>query len=150
MNADGAYEMAEDLTTLEFIGTVGIAIASIGGLVRFKTPKGTSTPKEPRNLTRQGGRSVATNSIRSLDDLNSIRGASWEEAEKLIPSDWLKGPLNKGEGVKYINPHKRGEQILLERGNPMSRDPLHQGPYIKVSRNGEIVRIPLEGNPTLQ
>ena len=69
---------------------------------------------------------------RSLDDLNSIRGASWEEAEKLIPNDWLKGPLNKGEGVKYINPHKRGEQILLERGNPMSKDPLHGSPALNL------------------
>ena len=75
---------------------------------------------------------------------------SWEEVENMIPSDWIPGPLNKGEGVKFVNPHKRGEQILLEKGVPTSGDPLHQGPYMKVSRNGTVERIPLEGNPTLR
>ena len=88
--------------------------------------------------------------IRSLDDLATLRGAKWEEVEKLIPEDWIKGALKKGEGVKYVNPHKKGEQILLEKGWPGAKDPLHSGPYIKISRNGNVTRIPLKGNPALK
>jgi len=45
---------------------------------------------------------------RSLDDLSSLRGASWEEAESLIPKDWIPSSMNKGEGIKYVNPAKKG------------------------------------------
>ena len=88
--------------------------------------------------------------IRSLDDLSSLKGASWEEVETLIPKNWIRSPLKKGEGIKFVNPEKNGEQILLERGwRDAEKGSLHDGPYMKVSRNGEIKRVPLEGNPTL-
>ncbi|WP_344979836.1 hypothetical protein [Compostibacter hankyongensis] len=45
--------------------------------------------------------------IRSLDDLSSLRGATWEEAESLIPKDWIRGDMKKGEGVKFVNPAKK-------------------------------------------
>ncbi|MBL7790954.1 MAG: hypothetical protein JNK77_01425 [Saprospiraceae bacterium] len=97
---------------------------------------------------------VATQAVktgtRSLDDLSSLRGASWKEAENLIPKDWVRGPLKKGEGIKFVNPHKKGEQILLEKGWPGAKDPLHAGPYMKISRDGQVMRIPLVGNPTLK
>ncbi len=56
----------------------------------------------------------------------------------------------KGEGIRFVNPNKKGEQILLEKGWPGAKDPLHAGPYIKISRDGRITRVPLEGNPTLK
>jgi len=87
---------------------------------------------------------------RSLDDLTSLRGATWKEAESLIPKGWTRGPLNKGEGIKFVNPAKKGEQILLEKGWQGAKDPLHSGPYIKISRDGQVTRIPLQGNPTLK
>lgn len=93
---------------------------------------------------------AAVGVTRSLDDLPSLRGATWDEAESLIPKNWTRGPLNKGEGIKFVNPEKKGEQILLERGWPGAKDPLHSGPYMKVSRNGTVERIPLQGNPTLR
>jgi len=87
---------------------------------------------------------------RSLDDLSSLKGAKWKEAESLIPKGWTRGPLTKGEGIKFMNPAKKGEQILLEKGWPGAKDPLHAGPYMKISRNGTVERIPLQGNPTLK
>ncbi|MBW3518753.1 hypothetical protein [Flavobacterium sp. NKUCC04_CG] len=87
---------------------------------------------------------------RSLDDLSSLRGATWKEAESMIPKDWIKGAMKKGEGIKFVNPAKKGEQILLEKGWQGAKDPLHAGPYMKVSRNGQVTRIPLSGNPTLK
>lgn len=58
--------------------------------------------------------------------------------------------MKKGEGIKFSNPNKRGEMILLEKGWPGATDPLHAGPYMRISRDGQIIRIPLEGNPTLK
>ena len=87
---------------------------------------------------------------RSLENLSSLRGATWEEAKSLIPEDWIKGPMKKGDGIKFVNPAKKGEQILLEKGWEGAKDPLHSGPYMKISRNGKIDRIPLAGNPTLK
>ena len=103
----------------------------------------------PKVITKEGAE-AAEGMIRSLDDLPSLRGATWEEVESLIPKDWTRVPLNKGEGVKLINPVKKGEQILLEKGWSGAKDPLHAGPYMKISRNGQITRIPLSGNPTLK
>ncbi len=36
----------------------------------------------------------------------------------MVPESWTSGPLSKGEGIKYVNPAKKGEQILLEKGVP--------------------------------
>jgi len=38
----------------------------------------------------------------------------------------------------------------LEKGWKGAKDPLHAGPYVKISRNGIVERVPLEGNPTLK
>jgi len=32
----------------------------------------------------------------------------------------------------------------LEKGWPGAKDPLHAGPYMKISRNGKVERIPLQ------
>jgi hypothetical protein len=93
---------------------------------------------------------AASGVTRTLDDLSSIKGASWEEAESMIPEGWIRGKLNKGEGIKFVNPAKKGEQILLEKGWPGAKDPLHSGPYMKISKDGQVTRIPLQGNPTLK
>lgn len=93
---------------------------------------------------------AASNGVRSLSNLNSLRGATWEEAESLIPQTWARSPLKKGDGIRFVDPDRLGDQILLERGTPRASDPLHAGPYIKVSRNGVVTRIPLEGNPALK
>lgn len=103
--------------------------------------------KELTELAIENGAKTAT---RSLDELSSLRGATWQEAEDIIPKDWKRGPLKKGEGVKYINPHKKGEQVLLEKGWPSAKEPLHTGPYMKISRDGQVTRLPLAGNPTLK
>lgn len=58
--------------------------------------------------------------------------------------------MKKGKGLKFVNPNKKGEQILLEKGWSKARDPLHAGPYMKISRNGKVERVPLKGNPVLK
>lgn len=123
------------------LGSAGISI----GRTIFK-----SIARSSIKAAGSGSVAAAKTVTRSLDDLSSLRGATWKEAESLIPKGWTRGPLNKGEGIKFVNPAKKGEQILLEKGWPGAKDPLHAGPYMKISRNGTVERVPLQGNPTLK
>jgi hypothetical protein len=87
----------------------------------------------------------------SLTNPESLRGASIEEVERLIPSDWLSKPMRSGNGIVYEIPGTRGTDILqISRGNLKSPDPLHQGPYVKISTQGRTYRIPLKGNLILK
>jgi hypothetical protein len=88
---------------------------------------------------------------RDLNDPNSLTGAKPSEVETLIPSSWNKLPLKDGNGVRYLNPAKTGESIQINNGYPSKTwgDLIHQGPYVKISINGQTVRIPLAGNPAL-
>jgi hypothetical protein len=58
-------------------------------------------------------------------------------------------PLKTGSGTRFLNPERPGEAIMIEDGWPGASDPLHSGPYLRVSQDGTITRIPLEGNPVL-
>ena len=83
-------------------------------------------------------------------DVQSVRGLSKEEALKIIPEDWIRDiPRKEPNGMRFRNPHVKGEVIIYEPGSPTARDPLHGGPYLRVSESGETYRIPLKGNPAL-
>jgi uncharacterized protein YukE len=58
-------------------------------------------------------------------------------------------PSRKGGGTRYPDPDRPGDQVIIEPGDPGASDPLHQGPYVKISKDGRVTRIPLEGNPSL-
>jgi len=111
-----------------------------GGVVRSASSGGVAMCTEalsPANVKR------------NLDDLSSLRGATPEEIRRLVPDGWVEKPLKKGDGVRFLNPRRRGDFIGIEAGTPGHEDPLHSGPYVKVSKNGFTHRIPLQGNPTL-
>ena len=55
-----------------------------------------------------------------------------------IPADFHGKIISNGN---LVHPHT-GEVL----GNPMSLDLLHSGPYVKICKDGEVVRIPLKGN----
>jgi hypothetical protein len=86
---------------------------------------------------------------RDLRDLSTLRGATPEEVRRIVPDDWVEKPLKKGEGVRFGDPKRPGDMVAIERGVPGHADPLHSGPYVKVSLNGHTERIPLLGNPVL-
>ena len=69
--------------------------------------------------------------------------------EDLIPKNFVRSATRSDEGIRFADPARRSDQIRLMPGNPNAIDPLHQGPYAVISRNGNVTRIPLEGNPTL-
>lgn len=86
---------------------------------------------------------------RDLRDPSSLRGATPDEVRRLIPEDWIEKPLRKGDGVRFLDQRRQGDAVEIEAGVPGHTDPVHSGPYVKVSRNGDVDRIPLEGNPML-
>ena len=124
-----------------------------GGLPEYLIPDAERhlDPVEVQGLNRMDVSAPPAPFVRrSLETPESLRGASEAEVRALIPDGWEPRPLKKGEGTRYLNPDRPSEAIMIERGWPGAADPLHSGPYVRISRNGEIVRIPLEGNPVLE
>jgi hypothetical protein len=69
---------------------------------------------------------------------------------KLPPSIRNNGwPTRTGNGIRFADPSRPGDQVRIMPGNPRAPDPLHQGPYVEISKNGRETRIPLRGNPVL-
>ena len=86
---------------------------------------------------------------RSLNNPDTLRGAQISEVASLIPKGWTKMPLKKGGGIRYINPQNPGESILIEQGWKNAQDLVHSGPYVRIAKDGNIIRVPLFGNPGL-
>jgi hypothetical protein len=84
-------------------------------------------------------------------DPNSLRGAKPDDIRASVPEDWLARPSRSGGGVIFDDPAHKGRFIRIMPGYPAGTRPdnLTAGPYAVVSQNGERVKIPLAGNPTL-
>jgi hypothetical protein len=103
--------------------------------------------------------SEETPQVRSLNDPESMRGASFEDVADLaeeagldsaeLPSTAATG----GWGIRYFDPENKLIQVMVEQGDPdsTSSDVVHQGPYLKYQFSGKAggaqIRVPLEGNP---
>ena len=75
-------------------------------------------------------------------DVQSVRGRPADEVLDIIPDDWSADtPHKEPDGIRFRNPHRNGEQIIYEPGKPWAKDPLHSGPYIRVSEGGKTYRI---------
>nr|WP_299058376.1 hypothetical protein [uncultured Actinomyces sp.] len=99
------------------------------------------TPNKNGDKARQEG---------PFPDVQSVRGRPADDALDIIPDNWIVDtPRKEPDGIRFRNPHRNGEQIIYEPGKPWTKDPLHSGPYIRVSEGGKLYRIPLEGNPAL-
>ncbi|MEU8484184.1 RHS repeat-associated core domain-containing protein [Streptomyces sp. NPDC048641] len=100
--------------------------------------------------------SKAAKVTRSLDDPQSLRGATPDELEPLLKGKARKASHSATGGGFTIRID--GGAMVFEAGNNAKKadgsyvmnDPLHRGPYVKVQQGkGKPVRIPLAGNPTL-
>jgi uncharacterized protein YukE len=78
-------------------------------------------------------------------------GSTPQDVIDKLPPDIAAGgePSRKGGGVRYPDPNRPGDQLIIEPGDPNASDPLHQGPYVKISKGGTVTRVPLAGNPSL-
>jgi hypothetical protein len=73
------------------------------------------------------------------------------EVIKQIPQGYEKKPLAKGSGTRYLDPTRPGVGVFIEDGWPDATDPLHAGPYVKITTGkGPVKRVPLAGNPSLK
>jgi|GEM_PF-5858584 RHS repeat-associated protein len=63
-----------------------------------------------------------------------------------VPKNWVAEPLKggKSEGIKYVDPNNRHNQVLLEKAKPGSSNP-GQVDYMKVLKNGQW--LDANGNP---
>jgi len=87
---------------------------------------------------------------RSLDDPDSLRGATVAEIEALVPSGYTRRPSRSGGGVRFEDPKRPGHQVRIMPGNPNDSEPVKRGPYVVISGRGtSSEHIPLAGNPTL-
>jgi RHS repeat-associated protein len=92
---------------------------------------------------------LGNGNVRSLLNPQSMVGATEQELRAMIPKDWLSAPITKGTGVKFGPPAKQfGGKGFIEftNGYPNMLDPLHQGPYIRVSVGGLQYRVAGFGN----
>ena len=106
--------------------------------------------RRPRAAKYPGEAAVKPAVTRDLRDPSTLRGATPAEVRRLIPDDWVEKPLKKGAGVRFGDPKRPGDMLAIEAGVPGHPDHVHSGPYVKFSRNGKTVRIPLLGNPALE
>lgn len=53
-----------------------------------------------------------------------------------IPKNWEKIPSKKGDGVKYVDPKKSGNEVRVQRGNPTSSNAGQRQDYVTWKRNG--------------
>ncbi|MXG91921.1 hypothetical protein [Nocardioides flavescens] len=85
-----------------------------------------------------------------LTDPAAFRGLSREQVREIVPN-WPVSPARRGEGVVYRDPANRDRVIRVMDGySPEERaDPLTHGPYVVISQFGDVVKLPLEGNPVL-
>ena len=86
----------------------------------------------------------------NIDDPNSFRGLSPQQADEAFPPNWKRSPTSGPGGTRISNPDAPGEQGRIMPGNPDDPNPVKQGPYLRISKNGKVSDpIPLQGNPTL-
>lgn len=131
------------------------ALLHFGGRFAVSAEGDGCTPEEQKNIDeaeKAKKKAKADAWDAHLNDPGSLKGMDPQDVEKLIPDDWPSSPQKKGVGTKYVDPNKKGRQVLVEQGTPAKpgQTPnVHNGPYLKISQNGKVERIPLKGNPTL-
>ncbi len=72
-------------------------------------------------------------------DAEDLEGKSPEEIEQIMKDKGWKGEKTRnGEGTRYPNPNKKGEQVRVQKGDPNNPNPAKRGPYVRVSKGGKI------------
>ena len=141
-----------DINTGTGVGPGGRAVSALG-LIPFgklaKLGKLAAVADEGAEVAAAAPR-IITPAARSLDDVESLRGATVDEVRALVPEGWVEGPVRKGRGTRWLPPDGKGDAIMVEMGWPNPRDLVHAGPYVRISKNGSVTRTPLAGNPMLE
>jgi GNAT superfamily N-acetyltransferase len=54
-----------------------------------------------------------------------------------IPRNWGRELADKKEGIRYVDPKNRGNDVRIQRGNPNSQYPNQRGDYVRWKKNGQ-------------
>jgi RHS repeat-associated protein len=140
------YEGSNDVST-DFVGLYsrGVGVYRFGvGLFRF------GVRAAVRSLLVRAARQGVIQGLRDIKDASSMQGASAQEVEDAVPSNWEVAPTKKSDGWRWADPARPGDQVRYMPGNPGDPNPVKQGPYIRISIGGQTSGpIPAAGNPTL-
>lgn len=135
-------EIAAKLKPILGVRTVRSAIEGTNGLA--ETVEAEKIATQAQEVAENIGDSKSFN-----PDL--ITGMNSKDLESAIPFSWTREPANSGGGSVFRDPNNPGRQIRIMPGYTEGNRPdlMTRGPYAVVSQNGKVVKIPLEGNPTL-
>ncbi|MEU2494656.1 polymorphic toxin-type HINT domain-containing protein [Streptomyces sp. NPDC007883] len=108
----------------------------------------------PVLVHNSNGKPCGVPNLKAFPDVSGLRGANVDDVLDSIPDHWTVSTPKKlppgGEGIKFANPKAPGQSIVYESGWPGHADPLHRGPYLRISDGTQgVYRIPLAGNPAL-
>ncbi|MGW2343333.1 RHS repeat-associated core domain-containing protein [Streptomyces sp. NPDC001661] len=152
-----AYDVKRSVDSKDAIGaTAGMAgfLPFFGDLAKF--------PKQLEHLddvikagekAKDAGKAAKV--ARSLDDPQTLRGATADELEVLLKGKKrIPATAATGGGFKIPIP---GGMMIFEAGNNAKkadgtfelRDIVHRAPYVKVQQGKKAYRVPLAGNPAL-
>ncbi len=89
--------------------------------------------------------------LKAFPDVSGLRGADPDSVLDVIPDHWIvETPKKVPDGIRFRNPNAPGQSIIYEPGWVGATDPVHAGPYLRVSSGSSpVFRIPLAGNPGL-
>ncbi len=134
--------LASDLVIAGVVGGVGILLNEAAGSAGSGSGSGAGSGS---------GSAGKTPTEKLFDNPQQVRGKPPDEVERLLdstldPKTFTKAPVKKGTGTRWFD--KKGNSFIVEK-QPQVGGSLHSGWYLKVSYRGQIVRIPLAGNPAL-
>jgi RHS repeat-associated protein len=102
---------------------------------------------------RDSGSVGESNQVLPAPTPDEIHGKTPEEVGEIMKEKgWVEVGPSRGGGTKWQKPGSKGsDQVRIEKRNPADPMPEKQGPYGRISENGQKSEpIPLQGNPTIE
>ena len=135
----------------------GSLVPPLGGSIIFDTAADAATPEggasspapEPESTEEPEPSPIGPP---SEFDPEELRGLPPDDVRARIPADRVRKPSKSGGDDVYVDPDHYARQVRITPGYPPGSrpDPTTWGPYAQISQNGQKVKIPLAGNPTLE
>nr|WP_321440626.1 hypothetical protein [uncultured Hyphomonas sp.] len=112
----------------------------------LKSQKSTKVRDKDGNIVK-----TRVTSDLAIKTAKTMQGKTYHEALKiadrqLAQKGWNKGPSRDGNGVRYTNPKRPDETVIVNKGNYKGAEAgnIHSGPYVKVSSQSVRARIGLK------
>jgi RHS repeat-associated protein len=75
-----------------------------------------------------------------------VQGKTQQQVRDMMrEKGWQESATRRGDGTRFQNPDKKGEQVRIQPGNRSDPDPTKQNPYVRISTQGRVSEpIPLK------